>query len=231
MKPLQVYVGFDPRQCVAYTALHTSILMTCSKPVSITPLVLETLPIKVQGLTPFTYSRFLVPWLCNFEGQALFMDSDTICLDDISKLFDMNDGSADVLVSKNKLRFEWPSVMLFNNDLCRLLTPDFIENNPKDCMKLDWARKVGDLPSRWNHLVGYDDPQDVSIVHFTQGIPCHPEVKGCEFSDEWHMAAGMAMKTQNWQSVMGNSVHAEPVMQRLAQRKAEKANGATPPSP
>lgn len=228
MKPLRVFVGFDPRQCVAYTALHTSILMTASQPVSITPLILQTLPLTRQGLTPFTYSRFLVPWLCNYEGTALFIDSDMLCLDDIAKLFDQNDGSADVLVSKNKLRFEWASVMLFNCERCTVLTPEFVQED-ESIMKLNWAQKVGDLPPEWNHLVGYDDPKQAALVHFTQGIPCHPETKGVEYSDEWHMAAQTAMKTQTWHAVMGNSVHAEPVMRRLAAAHREKANGATPP--
>ena len=83
---LKVFVGFDERQRVSFTTLATSIFETASRPVSITPLVLHTLPISRRGLTPFTFSRFLVPWLCNFEGAAVFMDADMLLASDITEL-------------------------------------------------------------------------------------------------------------------------------------------------
>ena len=52
---LKVFVGFDERQRVSFTTLATSIFETASRPVSITPLVLHTLPISRRGLTPFTF--------------------------------------------------------------------------------------------------------------------------------------------------------------------------------
>ena len=61
----KVFIGYDPRQPVAYNVLQHSIVIRTEYPVSITPLVLETLPITRKGLTPFTWSRFLVPFLCN----------------------------------------------------------------------------------------------------------------------------------------------------------------------
>ena len=47
--PLKIFIGFDPRQAVSYTALQQSIISNASKPVSITPLVIETLPIERTG--------------------------------------------------------------------------------------------------------------------------------------------------------------------------------------
>ena len=87
--------------------------MRATRPVAITPLVIEQLPITRRGLTAFTYTRFLVPWLCDFEGSALYLDIDMLALADIAELFDLMDDSA-VMVSKNRLRYEWASVMLFN---------------------------------------------------------------------------------------------------------------------
>jgi hypothetical protein len=74
MQPLKVFIGFDPRAHVAYHACHNSIFSRCSKPVLTGPLVLPTLPITKTGLTQFTYTRFLVPHLCEYKGYALFMD-------------------------------------------------------------------------------------------------------------------------------------------------------------
>lgn len=217
MKPLRVFIGFDPRQIVAYSVCHTSIMASARKPVAITPLVLETLPITRKGLTPFTYSRFLVPWLCDYEGIALFMDSDTLVTSDISELFALMDDS-DIMVAKNTLRFEWASVMLMNCENLRVLTPEFVQTRP-DIMKLDWAAKVGDLPPEWNHLVGYDEPKQAKLYHYTQGLPCHPECKDGGYREEWEYIANIVMRTQNWESVMGNSVHAGPVMERLSRAR------------
>lgn len=70
----RIFIGFDHRQWCSFTALATSIIERASQPVSIIPLILGTLPIGRTGLTPFTYTRFLVPWLCGFKGTALFLD-------------------------------------------------------------------------------------------------------------------------------------------------------------
>mgnify|MGYP003348841068 CR=1 FL=1 len=79
---LRIFIGIDARQPVAYHVLVSSIQRRASRPVAITPLILEQLPIQRQGLTTFTFSRYLVPYLCGYEGQGLFIDSDMILLDD-----------------------------------------------------------------------------------------------------------------------------------------------------
>jgi hypothetical protein len=45
---------------------------------------------------------------------------------------------------------------------------------------------IGELPSRWNHLVEYDPPRpDASLLHFTIGGPWFPEYANCQYADEW----------------------------------------------
>ena len=70
-----------------YNVLQFSLYRRSSKPLAISPLVLPTLPMKRQGLTPFTFSRFLVPWLCDYQGWALFLDIDFLALGDVAELF------------------------------------------------------------------------------------------------------------------------------------------------
>ena len=210
---LRVFVGLDPRQPIAFFALQASIIRKATRPVSITPLILSQLPMKRRGLTEFTYSRFLVPYLCGYEGQALFLDADMIMLEDVARLFALYDEQYAVQVVKNSLKFEWPSMMLFNCDRCTDLTIDFIETqNP---FAFTWG-EVGELPSEWNHLVGYDAQRtDAKLVHFTQGIPVFPEVEDCEYSEEWRLEHRAMNSTVSWKEIMGNSVHAEPVIRRL----------------
>ncbi len=209
-EPLKVMIGYDHRQPISLNVLQFSVYSKSSKPVAITPLVLPQLPLKRSGLTPFTYSRFLVPYLCNYEGWALFLDLDMLVMDDISKLFDLADDKYAVMVSKNKKQFEWASVMLFNCAKCKILTPEYIETADRlHC--IDWAKpeEIGDLPATWNHLVGYDEMREApSLIHYTQGVPAFPETRDCEHATVWMDTHVAASSTKPWKILMGNSVHA-----------------------
>lgn len=209
---LKVFIGYDHRQPVSYNVLQQSIFRQSSKPVSITALVLEQLPIERDGLTPFTFSRFLVPYLCNYEGWALFLDIDILLRDDISKLFDYADDKYAVMVSKNDKKFEWASVILFNcgHKANKVLTPEYIEK-ANALHQISWVQPefIGDLPREWNHLVGYDEERkDAKLIHYTQGVPCFPETIDSEYAQEWAEEHQICNRAQPWVTLMGNSVHA-----------------------
>jgi hypothetical protein len=213
---LKVFIGYDDRQPVSYNVLHASIMKHASQPVSITPLVLPTLPMKRQGLTPFTYSRFICPYLCNYEGFSIFLDADTMLRGDICMILRYIDLMADVSIVKNKLKFEWSSVMVFKNPECWKLTPDYIDNPQNNPLKLDWAKSIGQLPTEWNHLVGYDEANpNAKIVHFTQGVPAWNETMDCEHAGEWWKIRNSLTEAKTWNEIMGSSVHAKPVLARL----------------
>lgn len=225
---LPIFIGYDSRQPVAFTALVQSIIARSSKPVAIVPLVLDSLPIERAGLTPFTYTRFLVPHLMGFKGPALFLDIDMLVLGDIAELFALFDPLKAVQVVKTKERFEWASLILFNcgDPKNRVLTPDYVEKAANLHM-LPWLGEelIGGLPAEWNHCVFYDAPRDdAKLVHFTAGIPMHPETQGCEYTAEWMQDAQRACATQNWTSLMAQSVHAARVHAfqkfKMAQRGA-----------
>lgn len=225
---MRVFVGFDPRQPVAAQVLIHSIYARASKPVSITPLVLSQLPITRRGLTDFTYSRFLVPYLCDFKDYAVFMDSDVLCLGDVQEMVAtglmeqiVSGEPASVWVVPHGMAFERPSVMVFNNEECKALTPEFVQDSKNPLFPLEWAKRVGHLPKEWNHLVGYDPPNpDAKVIHFTQGIPCWPETEASEFCKEWRAEAGKTISTVSFDELMGRSVHAKPVRERLARAHA-----------
>lgn len=227
---LRVFIGYDPRQPISLNVLQSSIYRKSSKPVAITPLVLETLPLKRQGLTPFTYSRFLVPYLCDYQGWALFLDADIILMDDIAKLFELRDERFAVMVSKNSIKFEWASVMLFNCAKCQVLTPEFIETAPKlhDCSFVDESL-IGDLPREWNHLCGYDEPRaNPKLIHYTQGVPAFKETFDCEHSEAWFQEHQNMNSVKSWMELMGGSVHAAelPDGTKVPRYKVKKQNAA-----
>ena len=212
MTQFKVFIGFDPRQPLAYNVCRSSIERR-TPDVEIKPLILKNLPMTRKGLTDFTYSRYLVPWLCGYKGYGLFLDSDMIVLSNLNELVPYMEDIA--VVKHPKLKFEWTSMILFNNEKCKILTPLYVES--KQPQTLEWASQIGELSSEWNHCVGYDKPRtNAKIVHFTQGIPYWLETKNCEYSKEWFEEYNYMTHTVSWIELMGNSVHARPVWERLS---------------
>ncbi len=211
----RVLIGFDERQQISFTALQQSIIARTSKPVAIIPIVLRTLPITRAGLTPFTFSRFLTPWLCDYQGWGLFMDVDMLLRDDITRLFEMADDRYAVMVADTYDRFERASLMLFNcaHPSNQRLTPEFVESTSAttNLHALEWLSEdeIGFFPREWNHTVGIDAPNpDAKLIHYTMGTPAHEEIHGCEFTEPWIDAIDAATSTQSWSSLMGNSTWA-----------------------
>lgn len=207
---MKVFIGTDPRQPVAWVVLANSIARHSSIPVEITPLVLKQLPITRRGLTEFTFSRFLVPWLCGYRGQALFLDADMVVSGDIAELAnDVSDFASSVRVMQDQARFEWPSAMLFNCQNCQLLTPDYVQNQANSLFDLAWAdHGVGTFSKDWNHCVSYAPPRtDAKLYHFTKGLPIWPETVGNEEDKIWLKEAKIAVSSCSHAELMGGSVH------------------------
>lgn len=208
---LKVFIGADSNEIVALHVLMHSIIRHSSVPVSITPLILPQLPMTRERdrhqSTEFAFSRFLVPWLCDYEGMALFLDCDQLCRSDIAELFNSADLSKAVSVVPHHYtpaagdkflgqpqtqyqRKNWSSVMLFNNSRCRQLTPEYVnEATGLELHQFKWLAdgEIGKLAPEWNHLVGEIAPNPAAkIVHFTLGTPCFAKYSRCEFAHEWH---------------------------------------------
>lgn len=224
MTPLRVFIGYDPRQPIAFQVAAHSVWQHATAPVSITRLDLRNLPITRRGLTEFTYSRFLVPYLSGFEGVSIFLDSDVLVRGDVAELlaYPLAYQNRKVFFVDSERKFERPSVMVFRNELCTRLTPEYVEDKRNKLFDFYWVDGNGDLghtgnlPNAWNHLVGYDAPNpDAKLVHFTAGIPVWPETEHCEFADEWHAAMKASMSTVSFDALMGRSVHPPAVAKRM----------------
>jgi hypothetical protein len=225
LSPIRVFIGYDPRQPVAFNVLQHSIHKHASQRVIVEPLMLHKLPITRRCLTEFTYSRYLVPWLCGYEGSAVFMDADIVVTGDISELLaqaDEGSGSA-VQVNTAQPKFEWASVMLFNNWRCEVLTPEWIDDLTNKPQALNWG-PVGSFSPEWNHCVGYTEPAAAKLYHYTQGIPCWYETRGLPEDEHWLNALKDMQYTVGWKDLMGTSVHAKPTMERLFKRLTSTPN-------
>ena len=73
---LSIFIGYDPKEAIAYHACVQSIIQNTTVPVSITPLCLSNIPEFKRELQPnqsteFAFSRFFVPYLSDYKGWSL----------------------------------------------------------------------------------------------------------------------------------------------------------------
>ena len=210
---IKIVVGFDQRESIAYHTFCQSVIERSSVPISILPLAINSLKnykeTHVDQSNDFIYSRFLTPYLCNFEGWAIFADGDMICQSDIKELSDLKDESKALMVVKhhyqtkadikylgnkneNYPRKNWSSVILWNcsHPKHRILTPEFIQNQTgKYLHRFSWLddNEIGEIPREWNWLaIEYPENKDAKLIHYTLGTPCFKEYENTDMSDIWY---------------------------------------------
>ena len=223
MEPLKVFVGWDSREDIAYQVCKQSILDHASVPVKVIPLKQDDLRKKgiygrsVDQLasTEFTFTRFLVPYLAQYTGWALFIDCDFVFLDDVKKIFDQADDKYAIMCAQHDYtpkegtkmdgqvqhvypRKNWSSMMLINcgSYTNSVLTKDLINNETKTGAyfhRFSWVpdAEVGELSHEWNWLVGwYKEPKDgkPKALHYTEGGPWFKQYENCEYALEWYKA-------------------------------------------
>jgi lipopolysaccharide biosynthesis glycosyltransferase len=135
---MKVYVGYDPREDIAYQVCKHSIISR-NENAEVVPLIQKDLrnlgwysrPVDALASTEFTFTRFLIPELMKHNGWALFCDCDIIFLDDVKHLFDQADEKYAVMCVKHDYtpvegikmdgqkqtiypRKNWSSVVLWN---------------------------------------------------------------------------------------------------------------------
>lgn len=218
---IKVFIGYDPKEAGAFPVLAHSIHEHASQPVSITPIMLTQLngiykrernPLQS---TEFSFSRFLTPYLSGYEGWSIFMDCDMLMTEDIVNLWNMRDDRYAVMCVKHDhqpkedIKFldavqtkyqkkNWSSVMMFNNAKCKALTPDYVNTaTGLELHQFKWLGTddlIGEIPQRWNHLVGYNAPnKDAALVHYTLGGPYFHEYADCEHAAAWFAAKERAL--------------------------------------
>jgi lipopolysaccharide biosynthesis glycosyltransferase len=210
---ITVFVGYDPREAIAYHTCVNSIIRQASQPVAIVPLALNLLSgyneTHTDASNPFVYSRFLVPHLMNYQGRAIYMDGDMILRDDIVKLWNLQDPDVALQVVKhdyhthsptkylgnsnnNYPRKNWSSVILWNCSAQEhtILTPEFVAQKPGSYLhRFSWIcdANIGDLPIEWNWLPDeFGSNPAAKLLHYTLGTPCFQEYAVGPHAAEWH---------------------------------------------
>ena len=210
---INLYVGYDEREAIAYHVFCHSVIKNTSIPVKITPLVLSQLKefneTHQDRSNDFVYSRFLTPYLNKFDGWAIFADGDMICQADLKELIGMADPNKALMVVKhdyqtktsikylgnineNYPRKNWSSVILWNcsHPKHKILTPEFVSNQTgKFLHRFSWLddKDIGELPVEWNWLAcEYEKNTGAKLIHYTLGTPCFKDFRDTDMAEIWY---------------------------------------------
>lgn len=241
MKDPVIYIGYDKREHAAYEVAAESIRRTASKPINIIPLKQEAL--RRAGLysrshynvgeqkydvfdrkpfsTDFSFTRFLVPALNQYEGLAIFMDCDMLIRYDVWELFDSycKDDKAvwcvqhnynpkegrkmDDMVQQRYACKNWSSFVVWDcgHDINKDLTVDDVSTKDGRWLHgFDWIEDlayIGNLPEEWNWLDGWSPEwMEPKNVHFTTGGPWFPQWEGSRDKDRFYALEWDALAQQ-----------------------------------
>ena len=213
MKPIPVFVGYDPREAIAYHVCANSIIRNASAPVAIIPVALNLFTDYEEthgdNSNHFVYTRFLVPYLMDFKGRAIFIDGDMVVRGDIIELYESLQTAHDVAVVKHDYktrmpvkymgapnedypRKNWSSVIVWDCQSYpnRRLTPDFVQKQPGSFLhRFAWIDddRIQALPTEWNWLPDeLGENTQAKLLHYTLGTPCFREFADTTQAAEWH---------------------------------------------
>jgi hypothetical protein len=183
---IKIFTGFDAREAAGWNAFVDSVYAYASVPVTIARLPER----QGDGSNRFTFSRFMVPELCEHKGWGLYCDgADMLLRADIAELWALRDEKFAVQVVQHSYttkfprkylgtpmesanidypRKNWSSVILWN---CGHWANRAQWGN---LHRFEWLEDelIGALPVVWNWLAdeaGYNPK--AKLWHFTAGMP------------------------------------------------------------
>jgi lipopolysaccharide biosynthesis glycosyltransferase len=216
---INIFLGYDTKETIAYHICSNSIIRHASKPVSIIPLSLTLFSdykeTHTDGSNDFVYTRFLVPHLMDYNGWAIFLDGDMVVTEDINKLWQLRDDTKAVMVVKHNYktrqnfkylgqpnkdypRKNWSSVVLWNckHPANQSVTIDFVQTaSGAQVHRFSWLTDdlIGELPVEWNWLADeFGVNEDAKLIHYTLGTPCFEEFADSPMCEYWHAESKLA---------------------------------------
>lgn len=223
---VRLYCGFDQREAFGYHVFCQSVLDKATIPVEFIPLhkpMLEGFDGQRDGTNAFIYSRFLIPYLQNYRGWAIFVDgADMVVRDDIAKLWNMREqfmfnkavavvkhdyktkhprkyiGTPMEADNADYARKNWSSCILWNagHFANMRLTPEIVREAPGSFLhRFQWLSddQIGELPADWNAISGEQDISSASLIHYSLGSPGFSHYANCDGAENFHRAKRNAL--------------------------------------
>ena len=189
---MKVFVGYDIREDIAFQVCEYSIhkhqpvaQVIALKQAELRESGVYTRAVDPLSSTEFTFTRFLVPYLADYKGWALFVDCDFVFTADVAELFAKADDRYAVMVVKHDYtpkeglkmdgckqlpypRKNWSSAILWNcaHPANKQMTPDTMNT------------QTGQYLHRFQWL---DDTE----IHYTEGGPWFAEYRRCDYHKIW----------------------------------------------
>lgn len=214
---MKVYIGYDSREDIAYQVCRYSIKSRRNE-ADIEPLKQDQLrerkiywrDVDPDSSTEFTFTRFLVPYLNDYKGWAVFCDCDFLWVEDIERLFKLKKDQYAVMVVKHDYnpapgikmdgqrqlpypRKNWSSMVLWNcaHPANRCMTPEMVNTKPGWFLhRFQWLQDadIGELSIEWNFLVNWYRESvhgKPRAIHYTEGGPWFPNYFHTEYGANW----------------------------------------------
>lgn len=191
--PFKIFIGYDPKEDVAFEVCRRSILKHSTIPVEIIPIRQNEL--RTQGhywrdrgpteSTEFSFTRFLTPFLSDYSGWSMFVDCDFLYTTDINELTSLMDDRYAIMCVKHDYapkettkmdgavqtlypRKNWSSMVLYNcsHPKNKVLTPEIVNTESGAFLhRFMWLEdeEIGDVPFVWNFLVGHNKVDDADL--------------------------------------------------------------------
>lgn len=207
---LKIFIGWDSRFPEPADVLRHSLLEHASIPLDIRYLKLDELCLErahdPRASTEFTYSRFLVPYLCGFRGKAIFMDNDMLCFGDIKELDDLDMSGLALRVVQHDYqpvntvkmygceqssypRKNWSSLMLMNCERLGLWSKEVVATQTGAYLHRFQDipdNQIGEIPKTWNTLDWMDET--TKLIHYTNGGPWFDDYRDHPHAQVWYRA-------------------------------------------
>ncbi len=214
-----LYIGYDTKEKIASDVCEYSVKKNSSINLTVDLLIKKNLEEKKLlyrtddklSSTEFTFSRFLVPFLNEYKGWAIFCDCDFLWTGDIKRLLDKKDEKYAVMCvqhdynPKSEIKMDgrqqlmyprknWSSMVLWNcsHPANKKIDINMVNNETgKFLHRFGWLedKLIGNLDYKWNWLVGwYEETSNnkPEAIHFTEGGPWFENYKNCEYSKIWN---------------------------------------------
>lgn len=226
---LKVFIGFDPKETLPFHVLANSIRRHSSKPIAVIPIDIRNLkeffnrPISSNQSNEFSITRFLVPYLSDFDGISVFMDCDMLVRFDMNQLLTLDFDDYDLALVKHDYtprrsvkylgavqeaypKKNWSSFVVWNcaSKSARHLTLEYVlEASPKQLHRFEHIpeEKIYDLGIDYNFLVEEYDSQDKKpkVIHWTNGGPYFNDFKDADFAEEWLLEMELTTHVKQWE--------------------------------
>lgn len=176
--------------------------------------------------TPFSAFRWAIPYVCKFEGKAIYMDVDKLARANIVNLNDQEHPEGKPLLMKDS---KHTCVILFDCSKLKAAMPPLhtlmsVEGYYRK-VRTDMARLTAYFEGNWNCLDGENyktlTDNDIKIIHFTR-VETQPHLK-------WALPRLHAEGRKHWGEYSGRKMglpHARPDVGPMVERIWKEAQEA-----